>query len=210
MRTSKTKVIKAGIAIASVLLLALFGLGWGIVSRGFSARDDPSFVEAFVARRVRKLGTPRAARDLRNPVPETPEVLSAAMEHFADHCAICHGNNGEGRTLIGRGLYPKPPDMRKADTQNLSDGEIYSIIENGIRLTAMPAFGESDRLDDEETWNLVWFIRHLPTMTDEEMAEMKDMNPKSRAELKKEEDLKKFLSGEADAPSAGEEHKHSH
>lgn len=210
MKAVQRKILRAGIVIAIALLLSSFGLGWVIVSRGFSARDEPSFVEAFVARRVRRLGTPRGARELKNPVPESPKALSEAMAHFADHCAICHGNNGDGRTLIGRGLYPKPPDMRKADTQDLSDGELYYIIENGIRLTAMPAFGESDQVDDNETWTLVRFIRHLPSMTDDEVAQMKEMNPKTRDELKKEEELRRFLSGEADAPSVREDHNHRH
>jgi mono/diheme cytochrome c family protein len=52
-----------------------------------------------------------------NPVQATPEVLAAAMAHYADHCATCHGNDGRGLTLIRRGLYPKPPDMSQYTTQ---------------------------------------------------------------------------------------------
>src|SRR5215813_3481661 len=99
-----------------------------VISRGFSARDEPSAVEAFVATRLRRLATPRAARHTTNPVAASSEVLLKAMEHFADHCAFCHGNDGSGNTPIGKGLYPKPPDMRLAATQQLSDGELYYII----------------------------------------------------------------------------------
>src|SRR5215831_18601638 len=98
-----------------VLVLTAVCVGAGtsyMVSRGFSARDEPTAVEAFVARRLRRLATPRAVRDLQNPVQASPDVLSRAMAHFADHCAICHGNDGKGATLMGRGLYPRPPDMR--------------------------------------------------------------------------------------------------
>jgi mono/diheme cytochrome c family protein len=71
---------------------------------------------------------------------------------------------------LDRTLYPKPPDMRQAGTQSLTEGEIYHIIHNGIRLTEMPAWGDASR--DDDSWKLVLFIRHLPQMTPQEMKEM--------------------------------------
>ena len=101
------------------------------------------------------------------------------MEHFSDHCATCHSNNGDGHTLFGKGLYPKPPDLRAARTQNKSDGELYYTIENGVRLSGMPAFSEAHTA--EKTWRLVLFIRHLPQITPQELNEMKALNPKMQA-----------------------------
>src|SRR6266700_5426434 len=182
---------RVSIKYVLLLLFVVSGIaaaGVYILSRGVSARDEPTAAEAFVARRLRHFAIPGGARDAKNPVEVTPEVLAAATAHFADHCASCHGNDGRGATLIGRGLYPKPPDMAAAATQQLSDGELYYIIENGIRFTGMPAFGEEAGNDqDKESWDLVHFIRHLPSMTDEELAEMKKMNPKSPMELAQEE-----------------------
>jgi mono/diheme cytochrome c family protein len=156
------------------------------------------------------MAVPRAMRDEKNPVTASPEVLAGAMEHFADHCAICHANDGSGKTLIGRGLYPKPPDMSQAATQDLTDGELYYVIENGIRFTGMPAFGEeSAGMGDEESWALVAFIRHLPKITVEEVEAMKKMNPKSPAELEKEERIRRFLEGD-DSPNPKSEHEHHH
>ena len=137
-------------------------------------------------------------------------MLSRAMAHFADHCASCHGNDGKGSTLIGRGLYPKPPDMTEPATQKLLDGELYYIIENGIRFTGMPAFGEESGNDnDQESWDLVHFIRHLPQMTPDEIAQMKEMNPKSPSELARETEIRKFLQGD-DSPPAENAHVHHH
>jgi mono/diheme cytochrome c family protein len=178
-----------------------------VVSHGFSARAEPSAAEAFIARRLRRLAIPRAAREARNPVPASPEVLADAMEHFADHCAFCHANDGSGKTPIGEGLYPKPPDMRQPGTQSLSDGELFYIIQNGVRFTGMPAFGTPDRSHDEDSWKLVQFIRHLLEMTDQDVARMKEMNPKSPADLKEEEDIKRFLEGNETVPSS-EPHRH--
>ncbi len=189
---------------------AVVGLGAYLLSRGLSARDEPSSAEAFIARRLRRMAMPGRSRELKNPIQASPEVLSRAAAHFADHCASCHGNDGRGNTLIGRGLYPKPPDMVQPSTQDLTDGEIYYIIENGIRFTGMPAFGEQTGNDNDlESWDLVHFIRHLPGMTSEEVEQMKEMNPKSPSELAKEEEIRKFLQGE-DTPPVKNIHEHHH
>ena len=98
-------------------------------------------MEVYLAKTARKLSIPASERDAKNPFPPTTEVLSEARAHFADHCATCHGNDGSGKTEIGQNLYPKPPDMRQSETQSLTDGQIYYIIHNGIRLTGMPRVG---------------------------------------------------------------------
>jgi mono/diheme cytochrome c family protein len=198
-------------ALIVVLVIVVVGLwGWSVLSRGLSARNEPSSLEAFIAGRLRRMAMPRDATTAKNPVVASPEVLSGAMEHFADHCAVCHANDGSGNTLVGRGLYPKPPDMRLPGTQQLTDGELYYIIENGIRFTGMPAFGEgSSGTSDEESWALVVFIRQLPSMTADTVEAMKKMNPKSPAEMDKEERIRKFLAGEDTVPAnSGHEHHH--
>ena len=202
---------RVAVKSAVLILAAVAGVGAYILSRGISARDEPGAPETFVARRLRHFAIPRGARDAKNPVEFSPEVLQRSMTHFADHCASCHGNDGRAATLIGRGLYPKPPDMSAPATQQLSDGELYYIIENGIRFTGMPAFGEeAGNTEDTESWDLVHFIRHLPAITDEELVEMKKMNPKSPGELEQEERMRKFLQGEDVEPPAEDSHEHRH
>ncbi|HEY2383092.1 MAG TPA: c-type cytochrome [Terriglobia bacterium] len=203
---------RIGIVILVLLVIvvaASLGVGNYARSHGFSARGEPSPAEAFVAHRLFLLSIPGKAVDLKNPVQAGPEVLPRAMAHFADHCASCHGNDGRGNTLIGRGLYPKPPDMT-VSTQKLTDGQIYYIIENGIRFTGMPAFGENAGDEgDQESWDLVHFIRHLPQMTTDEIAQMKNMDPKSPSELAKEQEIRKFLQGD-DSPAVENVHEHHH
>ena len=132
------------------------------------------------------------------------------MEHFADHCAVCHGNDGSGDTEMGRGLYPKVPDMRAAATQSLTDGELFSIIENGIRLTGMPAWSTGTPEGERESWELVHFIRHLTTLTPEEIERMEALNPKSAEQWKEEEEARRFLQGEDVAPAKTPAHKGHH
>jgi mono/diheme cytochrome c family protein len=186
-------------AVAGLLALAMvcFGLvAWSLVRRGFGARDEPSALETAVARTMRRLATPAAARRAGNPVAITPEGTKRARTHFADHCASCHGNDGRGRTTLGQNLYPRAPDMTQAPTQSLSDGELFSIIENGVRLTGMPAWGSPSPDDDVETWELVHFLRGLSKLTPEDVAELEAMNPKTRAQIDEEEAIRKFLAGE--------------
>ena len=162
--------------VAMLALGAGVGLGYAyLTSHGLGARGaKPSALEAFVARRLRALATPRGVRRLRNPVAATPLAVAEGRDHFADHCALCHGNDGAGHTTINGGLYPPAPDLREADTQALSDGELLSIIADGIRYTGMPGWGGG--ADDDENWKLVVFVRHLPELSPRELELMREVN----------------------------------
>jgi mono/diheme cytochrome c family protein len=195
-----------------VLVLVGIGLLTGayIVTTGVSARPQPSRLEAVTARTVRSIAIGARARGIINPLPVSDAVIKEGMEHFADHCASCHGNDGGGDTEMGRGLYPRAPDMRLPATQNLSDGELFYIIENGVRLTGMPAWSTGTKEGETSSWHLVHFIRHLPKLTEEEVALMEDLNPRSPAELRQREEEKKFLQGsDADVPPATPTHEHT-
>jgi mono/diheme cytochrome c family protein len=195
-----------------VLLIAVVAAGFGIAPMrgGFSTRGTPTVIEKFVAITTRRLALPSKYRQLRNPFPPSPENIRAGMEHFSDHCATCHANDGGGDTLLGKGLYPKPPDMRTGETQNKSDGELYYTIENGVRLSGMPAFGEERSVGgDAETWHLVLFIRYLPQLTSEERDEMKGLNPKTEADRAEEQQEEEFLKGgEPSQNPVGQTHHH--
>jgi hypothetical protein len=97
--------------------------------------------------------------------------------------------------------------MRKAETQGNSDGELYYIIENRVRLSGMPAFGEHAGTDDAETWRLVVFIRHLPQITTDELQAMNGLNPKTEADRAEEQQEEDFFNGSG-APAAVEAHHH--
>jgi mono/diheme cytochrome c family protein len=171
--------------LLAVALAMAAGLAYWYVQRAapFSARAEPTRLESAVALRLRHLSISAAERAKANPLPANAENLHEGLEHFADHCAVCHGNSGAGDTPIARGLYPKPPVLRDVRTQSLSDGEIFSIIQNGIRFTGMPAFGGvNGEHGEEDSWRLVQFIRHLPKITDKELAEMEKLNPRAPAE----------------------------
>ena len=196
----KRAVLIAVALLAVALLTGAIAIG-SMVRSGLSAHDEPTRIEAAVARTVRHWAIPSALRDAKNPVPLTPQVLAEARAHFADHCAGCHGNDGKGESGMGKQMYPKTPDMTLAATQSLSDGELFSIIENGVRLTGMPAFGSGTAESAYGSWGLVHFIRHLPKLSPEEIAEMQKLNPKSPAEWRQVQAEEAFLAGEDTEPA---------
>ena len=192
--------------LATLVLLGWFG--YQSYTTGFSAKEEPNALEALIARQLRHLAIPIENRRLRNPLPLTQELMKEARAHFADHCALCHANNGSGQTTIGRNVYPKALDLRSREVQNMSDGELFFIIQNGIRFTGMPAWGTGDPAIDSGSWQLVHFIRHLPSLTDDELEEMKGLNPRTKKELEEEALFEQFLEGDDAAAGATGIHHH--
>src|SRR3989454_6639900 len=186
------------VIIVAVMLLGLVvAVAASFLHDGLSSRATPGKLETMVARKARRLALPANARLAQNPVLASAEELRDARLHFADHCAICHANDGSGHSEIGDGLYPKPPDLRLAQTQNLSDGELFWIIENGVRFTGMPAFSANggNHGGGQDSWKLVHFIRHLPHLTVAERLEMERYNPKGREDRAEEQEENDFLNG---------------
>lgn len=173
------------LGLAAVCAIGIW-LGYQWFTTGFSAKAEPHAIEVFIARQIRHLAIPIEKRHAQNPISLSPDVIKESLSHFADHCASCHANDGSGQTPIGKNVYPRAPDLRLADTQSMSDGEIFWIIHNGIRFTAMPAWGEGDPAQDTDSWKLVHFIRHLPQLTPKELEQMKVLNPKTKKDLEKE------------------------
>jgi mono/diheme cytochrome c family protein len=170
------------VAVAALLVGVAIAVGGFVYLRstGLRGQPEPGAIETRVARTLRGLAIPREAKARSNPLAMSADALAPGLEHFARYCAMCHANDGSGKnTAIGDGLYPKPPDLRAEATQKLTDGEVFYIIENGVRFTGMPAFGtgKPDPAGDRQVWQLVYFIRHLPRITADEIEWMKGLNP---------------------------------
>ena len=189
----KSLTIPAAITVIIGLLTAGAWLYMKTAMHGFSARAAPSRTESILAAYARDTAMPSSAKTLKNPIHFSSDVQRETMAHFADHCAVCHANNGSGQTMFGQGMYPRPPDLRIARTQSMTDGELFYIVENGIRMSGMPAFGGEGTAD--ASWKLVHFIRHLPQLTSAEEAQMESLNPKSPDELQEEKEEEQFLNG---------------
>ena len=183
--------------IGVVVVVFLVGGAMILVrGRGFTSRRNPFPLEETVARAARRFLVPSEMRDAVNGVADTPEAWRAGLEHFADHCASCHANDGSGDTSLGRSLFPKAPDMRTGFTQAMSDGELFYVIEQGIPLTGMPAWGTGTPEGERSSWELVHFMRRLPDLTSADIEEMERLNPRSSAEEQRKQEIDDFLAGE--------------
>ncbi len=205
----RTKLIVFIIVMGLGIVGAFGWMGYQLFATGFSAKVEPHALEVFIARQVRHLAIPIEQRNAQNPIPLSSDVIKESLAHFADHCALCHANDGSGQTPIGKNVHPRAPDLRLPDTQSMSDGEIFWVIRNGIRFTAMPAWGEGDPAEDKDSWKLVHFIRHLPQLTPDELDQMKALNPKTKKDLKEEAAFGELLQGN-DAAAAKTDSGHHH
>ena len=195
------------LSTAMLVVMGNVAMLWFLLQSNFSAREEPMELEVMIARQLRQLAMPKEQKQMANPVPASDEVLTEARVHFADHCATCHGNDGRGATQIGQNFYPRTPDLTQPETQSFSDGELFYMIQNGIRFTGMPAWGKDRPESDLESWKLVHFIRHLPRITSEELEEMERYNPVSQMALEEQEQIDRFLQGEEpDPPSSAHHH----
>jgi mono/diheme cytochrome c family protein len=147
------------ISVFSVVGIALVGAS---LSTWFdlSALPDPGRFETFVATKAKNWLVHHESRTARlKEPPLTPADLDNAQMIFGSECSDCHGNDGRTPTDIGKGLYPRVPDLGSAEVQNWSKPEIFWIIRNGVRLIGMPAFGK--QLSDQEIWSLVHYVKSL-------------------------------------------------
>ena len=155
-----------------ILVVVIIGVICGalLVRRGFRATATPQAWESVLARSMRNLAIPSSERAEKNPLAETVDAAQQGREFFLAQCAGCHGIDGSGKTQMGANLYPRVPDLRADATQKLTDGEIHYVIENGVQLTGMPAWGSPHTQSSGDSWKLVLFIRSLRPLNHEEQS----------------------------------------
>ncbi len=97
----------------------------------------------------------------RSPLAATSESIHAGRQVFGYYCVVCHGRDGQntGVPFAGK-ISPPVPSLASPEVQIYTDGQLKWIIENGIFPSGMPA--SKGILSDEEMWQAVLYIRHLP------------------------------------------------
>jgi mono/diheme cytochrome c family protein len=97
------------------------------------------------------------------PSLEDPKGIAGGARRYAALCVGCHLAPGVTKSDLRMGLYPHPPNLAQTDAPDAQKS--FWTIKHGIKMSAMPAWGKS--LDDEAIWDLVAFVRQVPTMTPE-------------------------------------------
>jgi mono/diheme cytochrome c family protein len=164
--TTLKQIIGWSLMIFAVLL---FAAGTFIKIRGFRASSRPSAFETTVARAVRNFSIPSAESHQTNPFANDELALRQGRDLFLSRCASCHGVDGRGTTPIGSNIYPRVPDLHARPTQDMSDGQIHYVIENGVRLTGMPAMPGLRSPSKSDSWALVSYVRSLRAATADDM-----------------------------------------
>jgi mono/diheme cytochrome c family protein len=102
---------------------------------------------------------PEAAK-LQNPVPADAASIEAGKKIYAKTCAECHGESGKGDGTMADEYTPRPPDLTDAEWKHGStDGEIFVLIRDGSKGTAMKAYGS--RMSPRDIWNVVNYLRSI-------------------------------------------------
>ena len=183
--------IAAVAVLAAVIMLVVFLRGAGVAAVG----RRPRRIETTIAAATWRFFVPTRVRAAANPVLPTADILKQARDHWADHCALCHDNNGSGQTSVGGRVYPPVPDLRSARLQGLTDGELFYAIEHGVPWTAMPGWTTGTPDGERQSWALVLFIRHLPAITPDELTEMAAINPRPPISAEQQRETDEFLKG---------------
>ena len=109
--------------------------------------------------------------DKKNPFGNDPAAVAVGLAHYKENCLDCHGAKSIDTEEFAKGLNPAAPMLDMDAFQKMTDGQLFWVVSNGIRMTGMPAFSPTH--SEEEIWKIVSFVRHLPKLTDAEIAQLK-------------------------------------
>ncbi len=150
------------VACQHTMKLGLIGALLCALLQGCSAGKPPSQGETTLADAAKDVAIPLEAGKKSNPLPEASEVVSQGQEVFLGSCAQCHGVDGRGDSDLGHSMTPPAMDLSSSHVQHWSDAELFWIVQNGVRLTGMPAWHSS--ISENDTWKLARFIHKLPSL----------------------------------------------
>jgi mono/diheme cytochrome c family protein len=147
------KAFVIGILIGVVLVAAgawlYFTTGWAPVA----VADPPMLFEKKLAHSALNARIGKDPHTDPAPVPLSEATYLAGADVYKQNCAVCHGLPGEAQSAIGKGMFPKPPELfHGTGVTDDPAWETYWKAKNGIRLTGMPAFKAS--LDDTQIWQV--------------------------------------------------------
>ena len=150
------------LAIIVVIGAAVYLFG-GFYDVAASAQDNAGL--AWALQHIREASIERHADATPPPALDDPGQVRAGAHAFLERgCVNCHGAPGMTWAKFSEGLNPAPPDLKDV-VGGEQPAELFWIVKNGIRMTAMPSFG-STGVSDQEIWSIVAFLKKLPTVSD--------------------------------------------
>jgi mono/diheme cytochrome c family protein len=161
----------AGAASAglSAALAALLVVETGLFDARASTPHDP--LTAWATHTTMIHSVERGSAKITAPTAFTPAQTQAGFRIYDAECVACHGAPAMDRVSWAKGLNPSPPYLLDAARQ-WSPGELYRIIRDGVKMTAMPAWDTT--LSDAQVWDCVGFLEALPYLSAADLARMRE------------------------------------
>ncbi len=149
--------------LASIILVIIAVLGF-VYSGMFNVStqwEDPAVLRWMMIA-TREASIESHAKNIKAPILGSATQIENGFRSYREMCAVCHTPPSGSDSPIKQGLNPPPPDLAEAEDHAMSNAELFWVIKNGIRMTGMPAWGPSH--DDAEIWDIVAFLKALPTI----------------------------------------------
>jgi len=163
------KLLKHLAILTTICLVGVYGfVQSGIFNVAATVKDGPLIT--WLLHTTMEKSVERRAQDIEVPNIDNNEMILAGMSDYVEMCAQCHGEPDEPSGILTQGLNPAPPDLEHL-TEAGTAAEMFWIINNGIRMTGMPAFGNTHQAD--EIWPVVSFLQSARDITPSEFKRMK-------------------------------------
>jgi cytochrome c len=158
--------------VISVLILgfsatySIAQMGHGMMRSGHMMRGMNQMMQWMMGQEIEvDLSGPRP--------PENARTITEGRRIYERRCAVCHGENGDGRGKRANELYTKPRDFtigvykfRSTLSGSLpTDEDIYISVSRGIRGTGMLPWSG---LSKKEKWAVTYYIKTLSERFEEE------------------------------------------
>lgn len=157
-----------------VLFVVLAGVaGMAFVGSGLydiSATDQHLRLTYHAMRKAMERSVEHRANDIAVPPLDAPAQIERGLALFRRHCVQCHGAPGVAPEPFSLALRPLPTPLARTGLDR-EPAHVYWVVKHGIKMTGMPAW--EFRMEDDDLWAVVAFVRHLPTLSAAAYAQMK-------------------------------------
>jgi len=161
---------KVALTVVFVVLSGALGAALFIESGFYNIGADDHHTKAVLAliTQLRDRSIETRLGEIKPQLTATPAMIKSDAEHYAVLCVGCHLAPGVAKSDLRAGLYPHPPSLAQEDIQE--SRRAFWIIKHGIKMSAMPAWSKT--LDDAAIWDVVAFVRKMPSLTAEDYQQL--------------------------------------
>jgi mono/diheme cytochrome c family protein len=161
---------KVTLAVVVVVLSGALGAALFVASGFYNIGADDHHTKVVLAliTQLRDRSIEARLGSIKPQLTATPAMIKSGAEHYAALCVGCHLAPGVAKSDLRAGLYPHPPSLAQEDIQE--SRRAFWIIKHGIKMSAMPAWSKT--LDDAAIWDVVAFVRKMPSLTPEDYQQL--------------------------------------